>query len=160
MRSLTLVALLLAGAVPVAAHAADVPAADDCAGAALPLLLHELPAEIQGLLGRGRAGIAGLADTNERFSATDALSINPAPMTRFRWAGQGVDCYAVTLERGGFMRHIETAVLRRVEGAWRVMGMRAPHPAEMGKPGNAPAPEADAWDAVDISKIQWRATTK
>lgn len=147
MKNLALLAVLLSGA----AHAADIPATDDCAKPALPLLLHELPADIQRLLGRGRPGIGGLADTNERFTATDAIGIDPAPMTRFRWAGQGKDCYAVTLERGGIARHIETAVLRHVDGAWRILGTRAPYPEEIGVAGHAPDPVAEVYDSMDVS---------
>ena len=134
MKTLTLLALLAAGAV----HAAEVPATADCIQPALPLLLHELPLDIQQLLGRGKTGIGGLADTNERFTATDAVSSDPAPMTRFRWAGQGDGCYAVTLERGGFIRSVETAVLRQVDGAWRVIGTRAPEAGELAAPGSVP----------------------
>lgn len=127
MKKLTLLALLASGAV----HAAEAPATAGCIQPALPLLLHELPLDIQQLLGRGKPGIGGLADTDEAFTATDAIGINPAPMTRFRWAGQGDGCYAVTLERGGFIRHVETVVLRQVDGAWRVIGTRAPEAGEM-----------------------------
>jgi hypothetical protein len=127
MKKPILLLLSMAGAV----HAAEVPQGADCVRPALPLLLHELPPDIQRLLGRGQAGIGGLADTHERFTATDAIGIDPAPMTRFRWAGQGDGCYAVTLERGGFIRYVETAVLRRIDGSWRVIGTREPEAAEM-----------------------------
>ncbi|GGY81668.1 hypothetical protein ACFFTM_07240 [Pseudoduganella plicata] len=150
MKKLTLLALLASGAV----HAAEVPAAADCIKPALPLLIHELPLDIQQLLGRGRPGIGGLADSNERFSATDALSKNPAPMTRFRWAGQGDGCYAVTLERGGFIRYVETAVLRQTDGAWRIVGTRVPNPEETGTPYRGPTAEDDVWESVDLSKWQ------
>lgn len=147
MKTLTLLALVAAGAV----HAAEVPATADCVKPGLPLLLHELPLDVQQLLGRGQPGIGGLADSNERFSASDALSANPAPMTRFRWAGQGDACYAVTLERGGFIRHVETAVLREIDGAWRIVGRRAPSQEEAGTPYRGPTAEDEVWDSVDVS---------
>ena len=150
MKKPILLLLFVAGA----AHAAEVPQGADCAKAAVPLLLHEMPPDIQRLLGRGQAGIGGLADSNERFSATDALSAHPAPMTRFRWAGQGNGCYAVTLERGGFIRYVETAVLREIDGAWRIVGTRVPGPAETGTPYSGPTAEDDAWESVDLSKWQ------
>lgn len=156
MKKPILLPLWLAGAV----HAAEVPQGADCIRPALPLLLHELPLDVQRLLGRGQAGIGGLADSHERFSATDALSANPAPMTRFRWAGQGDGCYAVTLERGGFIRHIETAVLRQTDGAWRIVGTRVPNPGETATPYRGPTAEDDAWESVDLSKWQKRAIAK
>jgi hypothetical protein len=129
-----LIALLLAGAAQFPAHAADLPASADCVRPALPFQLDELPADIQSLLGRGQAGIGGLADRDEAFNATDAVGHGNAPMTRFRWAGQGDDCYAVTLERGGFAHYVETLVLRRGEGGWRIVATRTPGPDEMGTP--------------------------
>ncbi|AVR95551.1 hypothetical protein [Pseudoduganella armeniaca] len=129
-----LIALLLAAATQFPAHAADLPASADCVKPALPFLLDELPAEIQRLLGRGTAGVGGLADRDEAFNATDAIGHGSAPMSRFRWAGQGDDCYAVTLERGGFAHYVETLILRRGEGGWRIVATRAPAPDEMGMP--------------------------
>ena len=150
MKKLACLAVLLCGAV----HAADIPAGADCAGPALPLLLTELPPDVQRLLGRGVAGIGGLADANERFTATDAIGPPYAPMTRFRWAGQGENCYAVTLERGGFIRHVETAVLRQVDGVWRIAGTRVPSPEEMGTAYHGATAEDEAWESIDLSRWQ------
>ena len=150
MKNLAFLAVLACGAV----HAADIPADADCAAPALPLLLAELPLDVQRLLGRGVDGIGGLADSHERFTATDAIGPPYAPMTRFRWAGQGKDCYAVTLERGGFARHIETAVLRHVDGAWRLIGMRAPRAEEIGAPY---LPAGGGTDDIDVSALRWPA---
>lgn len=133
MKTLGLIALL-AGAVQFPAHAAGLPASVDCARPSLPLLLDELPADIRKLLGRGEAGIGGLADRDEAFNATDAIGHGNAPMTRFRWAGQGEDCFAVTLERGGFAHYLETLVLRRGQQGWHIAATRAPRAEEMGEP--------------------------
>lgn len=133
MKTLGLIALL-AGAVQFPAHAAGLPASVDCPKPSLPLLLDELPADIQKLLGRGDTGIGGLADRGEAFNATDAIGHGSAPMTRFHWAGQGEDCYAVTLERGGFVHYVETLVLRRGQQGWHIASTRAPQAGEMGEP--------------------------
>lgn len=133
-----LIALLVAGtaqlSVQFSAHAAGLPASADCVKPALPFLLDELPGEVQTLLGRGTSGVGGLADRDEAFNATDAIGHGNAPMSRFRWAGQGDDCYAVTVERGGFAHYVETLILRRGTGGWRIVATRAPGPGEMGTP--------------------------
>jgi hypothetical protein len=107
-------------------------AADDCSAPSsrtVPMLA-ALPAEVQGLLGRNERGIGGIADVGEAFNATDAVR-DMAPMRRFRSASMGEDCYAVTIERGGFGHWFETTVVRKREGAWRVAGTRVPAPSEV-----------------------------
>ncbi|GGB89738.1 hypothetical protein [Pseudoduganella buxea] len=118
--------LLLAGAA-----AAKPSAPADCADARLPLLLHELPLPAQQLLGRGEAGVGGLADRDEPFTATDAVFGPLRPMTRFVGAAAGERCLAVVLERGGIAHFVETAILREVDGRWGLVATRAPTEGEV-----------------------------
>ena len=107
-------------------------AADDCSTPSprTVTMLAALPAEVQALLGRNERGIGGIADVGEAFNATDAVR-DMAPMRRFRSASMGADCYAVTIERGGFGHWFETTVVRKRDGAWQVAGTRVPAPSEV-----------------------------
>jgi hypothetical protein len=63
--------------------------------------LNELPEQVQFLLGRANAGIAGIADIGEKFNKTDDVDDASIPMRRLVKGVMNSTCIRLSVERGG-----------------------------------------------------------
>lgn len=63
--------------------------------------LNELPEQVQFLLERANAGIAGIADIGEKFNKTDVVDDATIPMRRLVKGVMNSTCIRLSVERGG-----------------------------------------------------------
>lgn len=63
--------------------------------------LDELPGRVLALLGRDKAGTAGIADIGGQFNPSDAITDASVPMRRLVAGGAGAHCIWLTVEYGG-----------------------------------------------------------
>ena len=90
--------------------------------------LESLPAQVKALLGRGRAGLDGIADRNGKFNVADVVD-NRLPMRRFVLAGFNERCALVAVERGGRGHWFEVLAFERADGKWQAKERWSVHPA-------------------------------
>ena len=142
MKPLAALLLLLPLAAADACADSRADAASDCSAppAVAIATLAALPAAVRTLLDADDTGIGGVAEADQAFTASDAVFGKLRPMRRFRTAGAGADCYAVTLEYGGIAHYFQTTIVRRTAGAWRIAGTRMPTAAELAESSSSSAP--------------------
>ena len=90
--------------------------------------LESLPAQVNALLGRGHAGLEGIADRNGKFNLTDVVD-DKLPVRRFILAGFNDRCALVAVERGGRGHWFEVLAFERTDGTWRATERWSVHPA-------------------------------
>jgi hypothetical protein len=93
-----------------------------CAGHRVEVVysIHDLPKEIQVLLGYGRPGSDGVVDSDAKSNTTDPNR----PMRRFNWAAMNSDCVFAVIERGGSQDPFEVDDFRRAPERWIPFGPR------------------------------------
>jgi len=112
------VVILLGGLVAVDGQAEPFNPPCNVAQARLLISLDALPEEVKALLGRSIAGVSGIADVNEKFNPTDAIS-DPAIPTRRLVKGTVSDtCIWMTVEHGGRGYYMEQLEFHLTEHGW------------------------------------------